>query len=165
MVDRKKVVLVSLVIFGLGSELIFGDIVDDHGNNAASSTSLVAPWVSTAGDIEIGMDVDWFRFSGVEDWVLTIETILGTLPDSILTLYDSDGWTQIAFDDDSGLGLASMIEWTVPHNGTFYLEVGAFNSTQTGTYVVNIAPIPLPGAFLLGMLGLSVAGVKLRKHS
>jgi len=26
-------------------------------------------------------------------------------------------------------------------------------------------PVPLPGAFLLGMLGLSVAGVKLRKHA
>jgi hypothetical protein len=30
---------------------------------------------------------------------------------------------------------------------------------------VNVVPIPVPGAVLLGMIGLSVAGVKLRKHA
>ena len=31
--------------------------------------------------------------------------------------------------------------------------------------VESITPVPLPGAILLGMLGLSVAGLKLRKHA
>ena len=32
-------------------------------------------------------------------------------------------------------------------------------------YAYESTPTPVPGAFLLGMLGLSVAGIKLRKHS
>lgn len=34
----------------------------------------------------------------------------------------------------------------------------------TDAFVDNINVVPLPGAVLLGMLGLSVAGVKLRRR-
>ena len=34
-----------------------------------------------------------------------------------------------------------------------------------GDGLVGIAVVPVPGAVLLGMIGLSVAGVKLRKHA
>lgn len=33
------------------------------------------------------------------------------------------------------------------------------------TLTIETAPVPIPGAVLLGMLGLSVAGLKLRKHA
>ena len=49
-------------------------------------------------------------------------------------------------------------------------DIGAGDPSGTD-YLINLSelteiqPIPVPGAFLLGMLGLGVAGVKLRKHS
>jgi len=37
--------------------------------------------------------------------------------------------------------------------------------TVSGTYTLRDAVVPVPGAVLLGIIGLSVAGVKLRKHA
>ncbi len=39
------------------------------------------------------------------------------------------------------------------------------NPLVGGGYEVSLTPVPVPGAVLLGMLGLSVAGVKLRKRA
>ncbi len=39
---------------------------------------------------------------------------------------------------------------------------------RTNTATINLVEteiVPLPGAVLLGMIGLSIAGVKLRKHA
>ena len=128
MVKRTKEVCVSLVIIGLSGGLLFGGTGDDHGNNAAASTPVLVP-SSTLGNVEVDTDVDWFRFSAIVGTDYTFETILGTLPDSVLRLIDTNGETTIAFDDDGGEGLASRIEWTAPANGTYYLEVGSFNDT------------------------------------
>ena len=54
---------------------------------------------------------------------------------------------------------------------TGYAYIVAFdtgNDTDYQDFIALIegpAPVPVPGAVLLGMLGLSVAGVKLRKHA
>lgn len=41
----------------------------------------------------------------------------------------------------------------------------SFTDVGEGNYEVEMTPVPVPGAVLLGMLGLSVAGVKLRKYA
>jgi hypothetical protein len=72
------------------------------------------------------------------------ETVLGTLGDSVLWLYDSDGVTGLDFNDDY-VDLESRIEWTAPSNGTFYLAVGGFDS-GVGTYQLLIDLISGAGA-------------------
>jgi hypothetical protein len=44
-------------------------------------------------------------------------------------------------------------------------SVGGIYNEFFGDFYVGTQPVPLPGAVLLGMLGLSVAGVKLRKRA
>jgi VCBS repeat-containing protein len=129
---------------------------DDHGNNAAASTPVLVP-SSTPGNVEVGTDVDWFRFSAIAGTDYTFETILGTLPDSLLTLFGTDGVTQIAFDDDSGEGLASRIEWTAPANGMYYLEVRAFNDTYTGTYSLIITSDSVQPWLILSIAQASIS--------
>lgn len=46
----------------------------------------------------------------------------------------------------------------------YTLEVNMY-VTEPGDWMRVVTQVPVPGAFLLGMLGLSVAGVKLRKHA
>jgi hypothetical protein len=111
---------------------------DDHGDSAATSTAVAAP-SATPGDIEVGTDVDWFRFTAAAGSNYDIETVLGTLPDSTLTLVDTDGSSQLAFDDDGGQGLASSITWTAQVTGTYYLQVSAFGASQTGTYWLQLS--------------------------
>ncbi len=46
----------------------------------------------------------------------------------------------------------------------YTLEVNMY-VTEPGDWMRVVTQVPVPGAVLLGMLGLSVAGVKLRKHA
>ncbi len=107
---------------------------DDHGNSASQSTVLTG---AANGDIETAGDVDWFQFTAQEGFQYTIETALGTLPDSTLTLYDSNGVSALRFDDDGGEGRASKLEWTAIRSGTFYVELRGFSNSHTGTYSVQ----------------------------
>ena len=49
--------------------------------------------------------------------------------------------------------------------GAYNAGASVWGLTVFGEITEAIPPVPVPGAFLLGMLGLSVAGVKLRKHA
>jgi subtilisin family serine protease len=111
---------------------------DDHGNNAATATA-VNVGGAVAGQIGAGGDRDWFKFQAVAGRGYVFRTQLGTLPDSVLTLYDRNGATALATNDDyAGLGLASQINWTAPASGTYYLEVKAFSGSQTGSYSLDV---------------------------
>ena len=106
---------------------------DDHGEEAAEAT-LVRPGNSIGGSIETGGDVDWFRFDAVTGGAYTFAVTLDGLVDSVLSLYDTDGTTLLVKDDDGGDGLASRIEWTATTDGTYFVEVTAYNPSQTGRY-------------------------------
>ncbi|MFC1766291.1 beta strand repeat-containing protein, partial [Planctomycetota bacterium] len=111
---------------------VLDDDADDHGNDAASSTAIAVP-SSTQGNIEVGTDVDWFKFAAAAGAEYTFETVLDSLQDSELRLYGTDGVTELAFDDNSGAGLGSKIVWTAPSDGVYYLEVRP-DGDVTGTY-------------------------------
>jgi hypothetical protein len=67
----------------------------------------------------------------------TFETTLGTLPDSVMWLYDANlGFIQ--YDDDGGAGYASLIQRTLPP-GRYYVDVGGYGSFYTGDYTLNIS--------------------------
>ena len=96
-------------------------------------------------------DTDWITFTvsqaDVNNGVTyRIETLnLGWGMDTYLYLYDTDGTTELAHDDDSGEGLASLIVWTPPAVGTYYVEVRPYNSNSTAycdaIYDLLILPI------------------------
>lgn len=109
---------------------------DDHGNIASTSTSIAVP-SATIGNLENDSDVDWFQFSAVSGAEYTIETSLGTLLDSTLTLFDTNGTSQLSFDDNGGTGLASRIVWTAPASGIYFIQVDNL-TIETGTYALDI---------------------------
>ena len=96
------------------------------------------------GEIEVSGEVDAYSFTAFAGVTYVIETTLGGLPDTTLTLYGTDGDTLIAFDDDGGNGLASRIVWTPSADGVYFLEVAAYAGYQSGAYQVMAMPIPIP---------------------
>ncbi len=67
---------------------------------------------------------DWVSFSAQGGQTYRIATVeLQTYADTLIRLYGGDGKTLLKQDDDSGPGWASLIEWTSPANGTYYVEV------------------------------------------
>ncbi len=116
---------------------ILGDLPDDdHGNDFASATPIAVP-STTPGLVGIAGDVDYFAFAAVGGESYIVDVLLNSLSDSTLTLYGTNGTTQLAFDDDGGPGLASQIVWDAPASGTYFLKVAGY-STRVGSYGLDI---------------------------
>ena len=112
------------------------DIVDDHPNGTDNATP-VEIGVSTQGDLEYEGDVDYFAFEATEGQLYELDVTLGTLQDSVLDLFDTDGnW--LDSNDDYGDSTASRLTWTAPGTGTYYVQVTGFGD-GTGTYTLTIA--------------------------
>ena len=116
-----------------------GGTTDDHGNSSSAATSVSVP-STTSGVIEVNTDTDWFRFVANAGTQYTLQTTLGTLRDSWLTLYGTNGTTVLAENDDIANGvLASRIQWTAPASGTYYAAVRPYNQSYTGTYTLSVS--------------------------
>ena len=96
-------------------------------NSAAEAQPIALDGTAQRHTLDPVQDEDWQTFSVTAGTVVTATTsnlILDT--DTVLRLYDTDGTTLLAYnDDDPGLPdpLASRIIWTAPHNGTYFLMV------------------------------------------
>jgi hypothetical protein len=79
--------------------------------------------------------------------VCTIETFnLGTQSDTIIYLYR--GSTLLASDDDSGVGLGSLIVHTLPANTTYYVRMRDFGSPTFGDNTRYDVRVDCPGGFV-----------------
>ncbi|GEM_PF-2249397 len=90
-------------------------------------------------------DEDWVSFAVSSGWTYTIETGEGTPSDAMdteLYLYDSDGTTQIDYDDDGGAGIYSLIEYTADADKTVYARVAGFYSSS-GSYALSVTAAAL----------------------
>ena len=80
-------------------------------------------------------------------WEVTADGAGGSLADGSFTASDAGASTYLATIDGG------------------YAPTSLFVGLSHDTYQDYVVRVPLPGAILLGMLGLSVAGIKLRKHA
>lgn len=117
---------------------------------AAQAAVLTVNGGPVTGEISGGGEADWYSFSVSATDTYTIETRLGTLADTVITLYGPNDRSRfITEDDDGGDGLASKITRSLTA-GTYYVAVRAYNSSQTGTYDIRTfttrtaEPVTLP---------------------
>ena len=104
-------------------------------------------------------DEDWVSFSVSPGWAYTIETGEGAPSESMDTamrLYDSDGTTQIRYDDDGGTDLYSLVEYTADADKTLYARVAGSSTSDIGAYSLSVTAVPigaiggLPGSLDFG---------------
>jgi hypothetical protein len=125
-------------------------------------------------------DVDWIRFTldGAPAFIIDAATFgipNSATGDNQIILVANNQTTILAFDDDSGVGLFSAFEVTVPA-GSYYLGVTGYNDlglpnvhlpngshTETFQYklTVGINPIPAPGS--IALLGVALVTAT-RRH-
>jgi hypothetical protein len=115
----------------------FGRYIDDHGNSSPVATAISAVPSTNGGVIDVPGDVDWFSFTASAGSTYDLATTLGTLPDSVLRLIDSDGVTELD-QNDNDVGLESLITWTAPADGIYFAEVRSFD-TQIGSYDFSVS--------------------------
>ena len=111
---------------------------DDHGDHAISATP-VSVGSTVDGNIEKPEDDDYFAFVATAGTTYTFETSLGTLPDSVLRLWDTSGDVELASNDDAGGSPASRITWTAAETGTHFLQVYGYGHGYQGTYTLSLA--------------------------
>ena len=130
---------------------------DDHADGPTEATPIVIG-DDLDGRLEFGNDEDWFAFEGVAGATYQIETMLDSLPDSVLRIYDSNGQTMVAYNDDGGEDLASKIKYSPLRSGTYYIQVTAYQEKLGGSYQLALTEsAPPPGIRFLGSV-LEVVG-------
>jgi hypothetical protein len=86
-------------------------------------------------------DYDYYCFTGGGGQTIAadVDAWVNSSPlDPVLTLFDSDGTTILAENDDYN-GLDSYLEHTLPHDGTFYLRVRDYGTPHGGPdYIYSI---------------------------
>ncbi|HPF34214.1 MAG TPA: PPC domain-containing protein [Candidatus Krumholzibacteria bacterium] len=110
--------------------------------------------VLTAGDdmngaIDVSLDADFFAITVTAGASIDFETHAGDVVDTKLYLYDTDGTTQLAYNDDGGAGYYSLISFDFTADGTYFVKVVGYSSSYTGTYILSATeatPPPPPPA-------------------
>jgi len=114
---------------------------DDHGNTSGQATTLVAP-ATVSAELSYYGDIDFFSFDATAGQAYEILVrAAGEGLDSTLWLYDTDGNSLLAWDDDGGTGPGSRIVYTVPTSGIYYLAVDAYElwDDDLGPYTLEIS--------------------------
>ena len=136
-------------ISGLGN---YGYI--SGGWHMASAVEMASLWANDSAAIASG-----FSITGT---LMTGELLWRGRYDEVGPPWAGPGWhlasqlladPTLTFFDKVDLSNSMIIDDISP-----FTDIGAWVTT-------NSSVVPLPGAVLLGMIGLSVAGVKLRKHA
>lgn len=108
----------------------------------------------TVGDdmsaaIDPAGDVDFFAITVDAGAILGFETAPGDVGDTKMYLFDTDGVTQLDYNDDIGYpNYYSRIDYTFAVAGTYFVEVTGYSSTTQGSYFLvvteELPPPPAP---------------------
>ena len=109
------------------------------------STSLsIAVGAPLDGVLEAKTDHDWYAVQVVAGtrYRITLDGIAfsdhASLEDPYIYLRDSSG-NLLKQDDDGGPGRNSLLNWTAPSSGLYFLDVGAWNEDYVGGYRLAIS--------------------------
>ena len=123
------------------------------GDSAATASSLgTGPSVDTTlTELNIfpASDQDWFAVEACQADSLIVETKAARLNppsglDTYLEVYESDGTTRIAENDDAFGTDDSFIEAEIPISGIYKIKVAGSGGTSTGHYEMAVEVIPGP---------------------
>jgi len=116
------------------------------GTGYTGITSYVQNDNNSTWSVELWYEIDSFRYTsgfvpldghGGSAW-LTTQAVVGL----DLSMIDDIGFTISAYMDGKGM-----------------------NPSSPDAFHISVVPVPVPAAVILGMLGLGVAGIKLRKYA
>ncbi len=129
----------TLLYFSIGAGATFA--VDTYEPDDTSGTAgIILLSMPQDRDLDPAGDDDYVQFAAVAGERYVLVTSGTTITDTELFLYDLDGITQLAYNDDAGFyDFFSSIFWSCPETGTYYLKVsGTYDSTGAYTLSVNL---------------------------
>lgn len=119
-----------------------------ESNNTPATATLIASSTTLTNTIFPAADQDWFKFTvGLGDTV-TAETLnLRDGADTVVEIYDSNGTTVLASNDDrTTADVSSYLRHEFTASGTFYLRVTAYAGplqvAELGSYDIRLTLAP-----------------------
>ena len=120
----------SDLICGIGSPAPDTYVPDDSPSQA---NTITVNGSAQTHNFYVAGDNDWVKFWAANGRSYVIETFnLGGFCDTLLFLYDTNGTTLMAYNDDYGGGLGSRFSWTAPADGYYYIRVRHYSSSAYG---------------------------------
>lgn len=134
------------------------DFEDDDDYIGASSIAIGSVQTHNFHDPD---DVDWLQFEAEAGVTYRIRTLdLASASDTYLYVYDSDGITVLASNDDFAGSLASQVDWQAPTTATYYVQIRHWNPNVGGcqtAYTIELAQVVQPASIVIdGLTGGSV---------
>ena len=108
-------------------------VTETEPNNSITSANTMQLGDDYLSDISSSGESDYVRFTLSQRTGVEMRTSLVTMGDSYLYLYNSTG-TMLAYNDDGGGGLTSLITITLDA-GTYYIRAAGFGSSTGRQYV------------------------------
>ena len=123
-------------------------VPESEPNNDAASADAVALGDQGTGSIDGAGDIDWWSFAVNGGTIVDIEVDAyegGSALHPVLALFDSDGTTLLAENDDFD-GLDSRIQYSISTTGTYYIAIIDFGGTGSAshTYTINFNTTQTP---------------------
>ncbi len=104
----------------------------ESDNSAGSARTIISGDVGQRHNFHTSGDQDWVVFQALQGVSYILSTSqLATRADTVLELFDNNGTTLLAFNDDAD-GYASRIVWAAPSTGTYRARVRQFNASIFG---------------------------------
>ena len=107
------------------------DLTEFEPNGLLSQAHFFNPGIVACGSLDPAGDSDHYRFNASAGSTYTFETWAGRLgepTDTMLQLLNSSG-TVLLEDDDGAGSLDSLLNWTAPSGGQFFVRVLPYNTT------------------------------------
>ncbi|MEO1496471.1 MAG: choice-of-anchor Q domain-containing protein [Planctomycetota bacterium] len=101
----------------------------------STPVTLVAAPVGTTGSIDTLLGNELFAFTAYAGRSYTLTT---ANLDTTLTLYDTDGVTIVASDDQGGPGNGSLVSFAPTTTGIYHAEVRDWRDNDTGSFTIDI---------------------------
>ena len=120
--------------------------VESEPNDTPSNAPKFSVPTVLNGRIELPGDIDTWQFSAKKDEVLALDVYaerLGSVLDSVLVVYDSDGKELARNDDIDSKHTDSAIEFTAPADGTYSVSVSERFDSRGGlrfAYRLHVSP-------------------------
>lgn len=120
-------------IYASGTAICTASPDSFESDDSFAAATPISVGESQTHNFNIAGDQDWIKFDAKagETYQLSTKT-LDTFSDTYLYLYNTDGTTLLASNDDINSSLASQINWTAPKTGTYYAVVKSWNPNAGG---------------------------------
>lgn len=120
-------------------------ITEDHPDvigQSSSSRDSVTSSSSVTGTLDVSGDIDVFQFAATVGSVFTVEVSTGTLLDTRVSVFSSDG--SLISSNANTVGGPSTVAFPPAADGTFFIAVDSPVTTATGTYTVSLSQRTVP---------------------